>query len=203
METKSIGENIKALRIEHDMTHEQLAEKLNIPLNVLIDWEIDYGGPNGDQMMQLVDIFNVTYNELAGRINKTVLSRGDIAIMASLTLMFLSMVQPILKGFNLFQIPNAFMNQDVSFMILLSAIGILVSTVFHVIGLFLFIQNPRRYQFYTKDGFKFSSLLLTGFTILALIGTVGKSSIGIYYVIFMICGLAQLPLYLLQATKEK
>lgn len=153
MATNSIGQNIKALREKASLTQEELALKLNISLNVLVDWEVDYGGPNGDQMMLLVDIFNVSYNEIAGRVNKTTWSLQDGITMASLSVGIVMFFQTVFitkdKGYSLIQLWLNLLNKEMG-SVFIGMTGILVGAFFIslLVMLFLSRQNPRRFTFH-------------------------------------------------------
>lgn len=198
METNSIGQNIKALREKASLTHEELAEKLNIPTSVLIDWEVDYGGPNGDQMMHLVDIFNVSYNELAGRVNKTSWSLKDGLIMGFLTFGVFLFFQPIYKGgeasLNLIQLTlGMFKSNNGSFLMGLSSLFVGLCFLTLLVGMFLSRQNPKRYLYHGNSTIALVSVLLLIFTgILAvLLNTYGDITIITW--ILLLC--AAMPLF--------
>ena len=181
METNSIGQSIKALREKASLTQEELALKMDIPLDVLIDWEVDYGGPNGDQMMQLVDVFNVSYNELAGRVNKTTWSLKDGLIMGSLALGVVAFFQPILTttdgSFNLIQLwLRLFAGSNGALTLGFTAIFSGASFLALLVMMFLSLQNPKKYTYHGNPSVALVSVLLLILTgiLCVLINTYGE-----------------------------
>lgn len=152
MDNKTIGQNIKELRTKKGLSHDELSDLMKVPANVLVDWERDYGGPNGDQMMQLVNIFNVSYNEIAGRVNKPSWSISDIVIMVSLAIILFQFFKPLFitdsTSFNMIALWGTFFTQSVPVFVSLLSIGLGACTISLLVMLFLFIQNPKRFQFY-------------------------------------------------------
>ncbi len=61
-----IGKTIKQLRRERDMTQEALAERLNISISAVSQWEIDKTMPDITMLPLLSAIFNVSTDELLG-----------------------------------------------------------------------------------------------------------------------------------------
>lgn len=62
----NIGENIKKLRRERDMTQEQLAENLGISAASVSQWECGKTAPDISQLPVLANIFEVTTDHLLG-----------------------------------------------------------------------------------------------------------------------------------------
>lgn len=62
----SFGQNIKRLRRDADMTQEQLAELLSISPQAVSRWETNSAMPDISLLPALVNIFNVTSDELLG-----------------------------------------------------------------------------------------------------------------------------------------
>ncbi len=204
MEEYSIGTNIKNLRVKHDMTHEELASKLNIPVNVLEDWEIDYGGPNGDQMMHLVDIFNVSYNQLAGRVNKTVWSTADILTMLPLALGIFMFFQPLLLDGTTPVVKYSILNIIVNFwghpspgtVVLLLSILSSFGFTFLLVMMFLTRQNPKQYQYFGNASVLLISVLLAVITV-GLGGLIIMNyTASIQTYLFMLCGSLPTVFYL-------
>ena len=170
METKSLGQNIQALRQERNLSLDELSSKLKISSEVLSDWERDYGGPNGDQMMQLVDVFNVSYNEIAGRVNKTVWSKKDIALMTNLWLGIFLLFQKLIVidkvGYTFFEIIKLFgQSLPLSIAVLLLLVFTSLS-LYLIVRLFLSIQNPSKYKFHGLTKSRVCTALLLLSTIL-------------------------------------
>ena len=55
----SLGDNLKKLRRDTNMSQEQLAEKLNVSRQSVSKWESDIAYPEMDKMLQLCKIFNI------------------------------------------------------------------------------------------------------------------------------------------------
>ena len=64
--TASIGQNIKRLRRERDITQEGLAEFLGITAQAVSGWECDRSLPDIAQLPLLANIFGVTTDEILG-----------------------------------------------------------------------------------------------------------------------------------------
>lgn len=64
--TTSIGQNIKRLRRERDITQEALAEFLGITAQAVSGWECDRSMPDIAQLPLLANIFGVTTDEILG-----------------------------------------------------------------------------------------------------------------------------------------
>ncbi len=61
-----IGKTIKRLRREREMTQEMLAEKLNISVSAVSQWEMEKTMPDISLLPVLATLFNVTTDELLG-----------------------------------------------------------------------------------------------------------------------------------------
>ena len=62
-------ENLKMFRKEKDMGQEALARLLKISLKTISHWETGYTEPSILQLCQLADIFEISIDELVGRIS--------------------------------------------------------------------------------------------------------------------------------------
>lgn len=60
----NLGENLKKLRKEYNLSQEQLAEKLNISRQAISKWESGKAYPDIDNLILLRNIFNTTIDEL-------------------------------------------------------------------------------------------------------------------------------------------
>ena len=60
----SIGFNIKSLRIQQNMTQQELAEKLFVKRNAISKWEQGRGMPSIDNVQALSKTFNVSIESL-------------------------------------------------------------------------------------------------------------------------------------------
>ncbi len=62
----SIGENIKRLRRERDITQEQLAEIFNVSCQTISRWETDSSYPDIEMLPVIANFFNITVDRLMG-----------------------------------------------------------------------------------------------------------------------------------------
>lgn len=66
-EISKIGERIKELRIQNNMTQSKLANKLGIDRSTLTHYELCLRIPSIDILWEIADIFDVSIDELVGR----------------------------------------------------------------------------------------------------------------------------------------
>lgn len=66
MANDSIGQNIKRLRREHDLTQEELAELIGVSAQAVSKWENENGLPDISQIVPLASVFGVTTDEIFG-----------------------------------------------------------------------------------------------------------------------------------------
>lgn len=59
-----IGMNIQELRRRHDVTQEELAEKLDVSRQTIAKWERGESAPDINSCIRIADLFNVTVDEL-------------------------------------------------------------------------------------------------------------------------------------------
>lgn len=59
-----LGKNIYNLRIKNGFSQEQLAAKLNVSRQTIYKWESNIAVPRADNIMLLVQVFKISYNEL-------------------------------------------------------------------------------------------------------------------------------------------
>lgn len=62
-----LKDSLKAMRVEHSITQEQLAKKLNISLKTVSHWETGYTEPSITQLIAIADLYSVSLDELVGR----------------------------------------------------------------------------------------------------------------------------------------
>ena len=62
-------ENLKALRVAKGISQAKLAELLNISVKTVSHWETGYTEPSVAQLVFLADFFDVSLDELLGRVN--------------------------------------------------------------------------------------------------------------------------------------
>ncbi len=65
----SIGKRIFEQRTAHNLSQEELAERLAVSRQSVSKWETDAAVPDLDKLIKLCDIFDVTLDELSGRAN--------------------------------------------------------------------------------------------------------------------------------------
>lgn len=61
------GDRVRALRIKHKYTHEQISERLNIAIRMVARYESGEVDPSGDVITRMADLFNVSTDYLLGR----------------------------------------------------------------------------------------------------------------------------------------
>lgn len=60
----TIGEKIAKLRLNRDISQEQLAEKISVSRQSVSKWEMDQAIPQIDKVLQLCELFNISADEL-------------------------------------------------------------------------------------------------------------------------------------------
>ena len=60
----TIAEKLKYLRREHNMTQEDMAEKLNVSRQTISKWETNITIPDADNIVAICKLFNITTDEL-------------------------------------------------------------------------------------------------------------------------------------------
>lgn len=60
----TIGEKIAQLRLNRDISQEQLAEKISVSRQSVSKWEMDQAIPQVDKVLQLCELFNISADEL-------------------------------------------------------------------------------------------------------------------------------------------
>lgn len=60
----TLGEKIKTLRINNNLSQEQLAEKLNVSRQAITKWENDGGIPDINNLQNIAKLFNTTIDYL-------------------------------------------------------------------------------------------------------------------------------------------
>lgn len=67
---ESFGTRLANLRKEHNLTQNDIADRLNISAQAVSKWENDLTSPDINTIMELADIFNITVDELVGKKKK-------------------------------------------------------------------------------------------------------------------------------------
>lgn len=101
MNDKTLGEKIKHYRKEYDISIETFSTEMGVSAKVIEMWEDDFGGPNGDQLIRMAGLFNVSFNELVGRVNRPEWHLKDVLIMGSLVIALFLLSQPLVLIANL------------------------------------------------------------------------------------------------------
>lgn len=65
----TFAENLKLLRHSKDLGQQTLADILNISAKTVSHWETGYTEPSISQLIHLAELFDVSIDELVGRIN--------------------------------------------------------------------------------------------------------------------------------------
>ena len=65
----NFAENLKLFRRSKDWNQDKLAELLNISAKTVSHWETGYSEPSISQLILLADLFDISIDELVGRIN--------------------------------------------------------------------------------------------------------------------------------------
>lgn len=60
----TIGDKIKKLRKDNNMTQEDIAEKLNVSRQTISKWETNIVIPDADNIVSICKLFNITTDEL-------------------------------------------------------------------------------------------------------------------------------------------
>jgi len=66
MHEDKLGDRIKQLRNEKDLTQEELADQLSLNRANIANWETNRALPDANTILQLADFFNVTTDYLMG-----------------------------------------------------------------------------------------------------------------------------------------
>jgi len=74
----SIGINIKALREEHKLTQDQVAENLGVSFQAVSSWERDEYKPDTDKLIKLAELFNVSISAIVEEKHKTFKTKETI-----------------------------------------------------------------------------------------------------------------------------
>ena len=67
---ESFGTRLADIRRQHNLTQNDIADRLNISAQAVSKWENDLTMPDIDTMIKLSDIFNMSLDELAGKQKK-------------------------------------------------------------------------------------------------------------------------------------
>jgi transcriptional regulator with XRE-family HTH domain len=65
-----LGKNIYNLRVKKGYSQEQLAAKINVSRQTIYKWESNIAIPRADHIMQLVELFKISYDELFANVKE-------------------------------------------------------------------------------------------------------------------------------------
>ena len=68
MENKNIGSRLRQLRDDHNLSQEELAQKMNVSQKTISSWEKDRTYPKVKELHRLCDIYGCTYAHLTGTV---------------------------------------------------------------------------------------------------------------------------------------
>ena len=74
---ETFGTRLAALRKQRGMTQDSIADKLNISAQAMSKWENDLTSPDIDTLLKLSDIFDISLDELMGRVKKDAVMLAD------------------------------------------------------------------------------------------------------------------------------
>ncbi|WP_430111134.1 helix-turn-helix domain-containing protein [Priestia endophytica] len=60
----NVGEQLKNLREQHNMSREELAQQMNVSRQAVYKWETNKGYPDMDNLIRLSELYEVTLDEL-------------------------------------------------------------------------------------------------------------------------------------------
>jgi len=108
----NIGEKIKFLRSDNNLTQKELANKLHVSSQAISNWELNKGFPDISNLIRISDMFNISLDEiikedndlkenlLEGKIERNVnLVLSSIAAVIFIIIFILSVVKVIQSEF--------------------------------------------------------------------------------------------------------
>ena len=64
---ETFGQRINRLRKKHDLTQEEVANKLSVSSQAVSKWENDISMPDISLLIEIAELFNITVDELLGK----------------------------------------------------------------------------------------------------------------------------------------
>ncbi len=64
--TETLGNSLKYLRLENNLTQKQLGDKIGICQSAICKWELNRGEPNINYLIRIARYFEVSIDYLAG-----------------------------------------------------------------------------------------------------------------------------------------
>lgn len=73
MDTQKIGKFLKELRLQHNMTQEQLGERINVTNKTISRWETGVYLPPVEMLQELSELYHISINEIlsGAKLNET------------------------------------------------------------------------------------------------------------------------------------
>ncbi|QMS84377.1 helix-turn-helix domain-containing protein [Candidatus Xianfuyuplasma coldseepsis] len=140
----SVGENIKQLRLQNNLTQEELASKIFVTRNAVSKWETNKGIPSIDNLKQLASLFKVSLDQIV--------NEEDRIIMAMVNTEKIQSFRDVLSSIGIFLtyttngilIPYIFLNIDEFNETAINYI--LLPFIYMLFGLFTVLGDiPRKY----------------------------------------------------------
>lgn len=78
IDLRSVGKKIQSLRVTHNLTQDELADKLYVTRQALSKWENGQSIPTIDNILLLSRLFNVTFEEILCLNEKTEFDHEDL-----------------------------------------------------------------------------------------------------------------------------
>lgn len=60
----NLGEQLKSLREQHNMSREELAQQMNVSRQAVYKWETNKGYPDIDNLIKLSELYDITLDKL-------------------------------------------------------------------------------------------------------------------------------------------
>lgn len=77
----NLGDNLKRIRKEHNLSQEELTEKLGVSRQSVSKWESKQAYPEMDKVLQLCKMFDLNIDELLNQDIKEVKNKKDKKII--------------------------------------------------------------------------------------------------------------------------
>ena len=149
----NLSENLKKIRKEHNLSQEQLAEKLGVSRQSVSKWESSQAYPEMDKMVQLCKIFNLNIDDLLNQdikeINRNKQAKNNINKFIEDFLDFITTTIDMFGSFN-FKTKIKCIFEQFIIVGILSLIYIIFGNLGHNIihSLFSFVPNTVYYSIY-------------------------------------------------------
>ena len=108
----SVGENIRQLRLQYDLTQEELASKIYVTRNAISKWETDKGIPSIDNLKQLATIFKVTLDQIVNEEDRIIMTMENTVKLQNFKEIFASIGIFLTYSINGIFLPYIFISLD-------------------------------------------------------------------------------------------